>query len=97
MKKFMSNLLKIIVISVSFILSSCSLSTDELAKKVESNMKETWASEGITGIEIKSFILTHKSGNEYSGLLETIEDDESFKYSVDVIYDGNYFQWEIVE
>lgn len=79
------------------LLSSCSLSTDELAKEVEISMKETWASEGITGIEIESFMLTHKSGNEYSGILETKEDGETVKYSVEVIYDGENFQWEIIE
>jgi hypothetical protein len=60
-------------------------------------MEETWEKEGITGMKIESFMLTHKGGNEYSGILETIEDGESFKYTVQVIYDGDNMTWEIVD
>ena len=78
-------------------LFSCKLSTDELADEVKISMNETWKEAGITGIKIESFMLTHKGGNEYSGILETDEDGESFTYSVDVIYDGENMQWEIAD
>lgn len=39
----------------------------------------------------------HKGGNEYSGILETNEEGEKFKYTVKVIYDGENMQWEIIE
>jgi hypothetical protein len=84
-------------LGILFIISSCSLSTDELAEEVKMSMEETWEKEGITGMKIESFMLTHKGGNEYSGILETIEDGESFKYTVQVIYDGDNMNWEIIE
>ena len=84
-------------LGILFIISSCSLSTDELAEEVKMSMEETWEKEGITGMKIESFILTHKEGNEYSGILETTEDGESFKYTVQVIYDGDNMNWEIIE
>jgi hypothetical protein len=77
--------------------TSCSLSTNELAEEVKISMQETWENEGVTGIEIESLILTHKGGNEYSGILETEEEGIRFTYSVEVIYDGDNFKWEIVE
>lgn len=84
-------------LGILFVISSCSLSTDELAEEVKMSMEETWEKEGITGMKIESFMLTHKGGNEYSGILETIEDGESFKYTVQVIYDGDNMTWEIVD
>jgi hypothetical protein len=84
-------------LGILFVISSCSLSTDELAEEVKMSMEETWEKEGITGMKIESFMLTHKGGNEYSGILETIEDGESFKYTVQVIYDGDNMNWEIIE
>ena len=80
-----------------FFATSCSLSTNELAEEVKVSMNENWEKEGITGIKIESFILTHKGGNEYSGILETNEEGEIFKYTVEVIYDGENMQWEIIE
>jgi hypothetical protein len=77
--------------------SSCSLSTDELAEEVKISMQETWQKEGVSGIKIESFLLTHKVGNEYLGILETNEDSEKFKYTVNVIYDGENMTWEIIE
>lgn len=77
--------------------TSCSLSTNELAEEVKTSMQETWKKEGVTGIKIESFLLTHKGGNEYSGILETNEEGEKFKYTVEVIYDGENMQWEIIE
>jgi hypothetical protein len=93
MKIFLVNMF----LGILFIISSCSLSTDELAEEVKMSMEETWEKEGITGMKIESFMLTHKGGNEYSGILETIEDGESFKYTVQVIYDGDNMNWEIIE
>ena len=71
--------------------------SNELAEEVKVSMNETWEKEGITGIKIESFLLAHKGGNEYSGILETNEEGEKFKYTVKVIYDGENMQWEIIE
>lgn len=81
---------------LAFTLTSCKLSTNELAQEVRYSMEETWEKEGITGINITDFTLTHKRENEYAGILETLEDGERFSYSVQVVYDGENMQWEIM-
>jgi hypothetical protein len=73
------------------------LSTTELAEQVQVSMVETWEEQEVEGLEVKSLILVHKSDNEYSGVLKTIEDEEEFSYTVTVVYDGEYFSWEILE
>ena len=55
-----------------------------------------YSEEELDEVELKSFILVHKSDNEYSGVLETIEYGEEYSYTVSVIYDGEYFSWEIL-
>ena len=97
MKKIIKNLSKGLFILMLFFATSCSLSTNELAEEVKVSMNETWEKEGITGIKIESFFLTHKGGNECSGILEANEEGEKFKYTVKVIYDGENMQWEIIE
>ena len=97
MKKIIKNLGKGVFILMLFFATSCSLSTNELAEEVKISMNETWKNEGATGIKIESFLLTHKGGNEYTGILETNEEGEKFKYTVQVIYDGENMQWEIGE
>jgi len=74
------------------LLTACSVSTEDLAKDVQASMEEKFKGENIT---IKSFMLTHKGGNEYKGILETKEPNGEFVYSVEVIYDGKAFSWEI--
>jgi hypothetical protein len=97
MKVILNNLGKGLIILTVFLFSSCKLSTKELSEEVKKSMIETWQKEGVTGIQIESFMLTHKGGNEYSGLLETNEEGESFKYNVNVTYDGENMQWKIEE
>ncbi len=97
MKVLLNNLGKVLVILIVLFFSSCKLSTKELSDEVKKSIIETWQKEGVTGVKIESFMLTHKGGNEYSGLLETSEEGGSFKYSVNVTYDGENMQWQIVE
>ena len=73
------------------------LSTTELADQVQVSMVETWEEQEVEGLEVESLILVHKSDNEYSGVLKTIEDGEEYSYTVSVIYDGEYFSWEILD
>jgi hypothetical protein len=80
----------------SIILFSCGLSTDQLAKEVEKSMKENDQFRS-NSINIKSLILSKKSGNEYNGVLKTSEPNGEFTYSVEVIYDGKNFTWRIIE
>lgn len=97
----MKTILKTVFLSVIMVtmlsITSCKMSTSDIAEEVKISMVETWEKEGITGVTIESLILTHKSGNEYSGILETNEDGEAFKYTVEVIYDGENLKWEVVE
>ena len=67
------------------------------SEQVQVSMVETWEEQEVEGLEVKSLILVHKSDNEYSGVLKTIEDEEEFSYTVSVVYDGEYFSWEILE
>ena len=97
MKIIMKNLSKSLFILMLLFATACSLSTNELAEEVKISMQETWKNEGVIGIKIESFLLTHKGGNEYSGILETNKEGEKSKYTVHVIYDGENMQWEIIE
>ena len=76
------------------------LTTSELTEQVQEHILEKWeelySEEELDEVELKSFILVHKSDNEYSGVLETIEYGEEYSYTVSVIYDGEYFSWEIL-
>lgn len=46
-------------------------------------------------ITIESFSLIHKSGNEYKGILEAKVHGVESTHSVEVIYDGSSFTWEL--
>ncbi len=80
----------------AILITSCGLSTDDLAKEVKKSMIESEQFKN-NSIKIKSLILTKKSGNEYNGVLETSEPNGNFTYTVEVIYDGNNMTWKIVE
>ena len=90
---------------IFLMLTSCDLntrlSTAELTEQVQEDIIEQWeevfTEEERQEVEIKSLILVHKSDNEYSGVLETIEYGEKYSYTVSVIYDGEYFSWEILD
>lgn len=75
------------------VFTSCDLSTNDLTKKVKSNMEEKFEGQGI---KIKSLVVTKKQGNEYSGVLETSEPNGDFTYSVEIISDGNSFTWKVL-
>ena len=96
----MKNSIKILALMLLMI-TSCDmntrLSTTELADQVQVSMVETWEEQEVEGLEVESLILVHKSDNEYSGVLKTIEDGEEYSYTVSVIYDGEYFSWEILD
>lgn len=79
-------------LTVLVFLSACSASTEELASEVQASMEAEFAGEGI---EIQSFDLTHRGGNEYRGILKTREPHGEFTYTVEVIYDGRTFSWEV--
>lgn len=70
------------------------MSSDDLEQEVKKSMVEKFEGEHI---RIKNFGLVHEAGNEYSGILDTDEENGSFTYKVKVIYDGSSFAWEIVD
>jgi len=69
--------------------------TEEVRNDINESFKPQAQSEGID-YQIKDLILVHKGGNEYDGILETIEDGEEFSYEVVVNVDGEGFIWKIV-
>ena len=89
----MSNLRNVFMALVVTVFAfGCSVSTEDLAVEVQADMEKTL---GESGIKVKSFGLTKKGGNEYKGILKTIEPHGEFTYSVEVIYDGKMFSWEV--
>ena len=92
----------IIILSLSLFYFSCD-SSDDLTFWVKEDIIETWNGLGWYGeYKISDFLLIHKSGQEYKGLLEGewVNDYgvfEPFSLTVEVIYDGNAFMWEIPE
>ena len=103
-KKAMRTAIKFFVL-IFLMLASCDintrLSTAELTELVQENIIDQWeevySEEEREEVEIKSLVLVHKSDNEYSGVLETIEYGQKYSYTVSVIYDGEYFSWEILD
>ena len=104
---------KLLYLFLVFTFLSCGLSTMELEEEIKQNMIEHFA-ENDADIELVSFGLVHKGGNEYKGLLELVIpntigdlfnkafDQNTFKekievtYSVNVIYDGESYSWEVI-
>jgi hypothetical protein len=84
-----------LILALFLMLQSCTNGgIERLRKDVLKSIEEKLQSEGAD-IEIVSFTLTHVSGNEYVGVLETLENGTSYSYAVNVISDGNTFVWEI--
>ena len=87
--------LKFLFLILIVVISSCSSrGIEQLRNEVLKSIEDKIASEG-GGMEIVSFTLTHVNGNEYVGVLETLENGEAFSYPVNVISDGKTFVWEI--
>ncbi len=79
---------------IVFLVSCSSNGIEQLRSDVKKSIEDNIAAEGV-GAEIVSFTLTHVDGNEYVGVLETLEDGEIFSYPVNVVADGKTFVWEI--
>ncbi|MDR0814292.1 MAG: hypothetical protein LBN37_00910 [Bacteroidales bacterium] len=83
-----------IVLVICVILSSCSVSTEQIRREVLSSINEEFQNQELD-ISIQNFILVHEGGNHYKGILTTNEDGEIFKYEVAVVCDGTNYQWKI--
>ncbi len=92
---------KTIGVLLLMLMVSCqSIDKNALEQQVRSDINEQFSKEASAyGISytIKSFHLTHVSGNEYLGALNTVEDGEEFVYQVYVTYDGSSYFWQIVD
>lgn len=76
---------------------SCKLSTEDLAKQVQEHMVETWKENDIDLEITKDLILIKKSDTEYSGVVTLSAEGETEQVTVNVLYDGKSFQWEVEE
>jgi len=83
----------LIAVVIALAGASCSVSSNDLAAEVQKSMELKYKPEAIT---VKSLILTNKSGNVYSGVLETKEAEGEFTYAVEVVYDGQNMTWQIL-
>jgi hypothetical protein len=91
----MKKILKFLFLTLILVFAACSSrGIEQLRNDVLKSIEDKTASEG-DGIEIVSFTLTHVNGNEYVGVLETLENGEAFSYPVNVVSDGSTFVWEI--
>ncbi|MCC7300654.1 MAG: hypothetical protein IT583_06210 [Verrucomicrobia bacterium] len=88
-----------IVLSLAFgLLTGCGASTETLAKEVRASVEETFAKNpDLKDAQIKTFMLVHKGGKQYAGVLEGEINGEPLNLSIDVTYDGKAFMWKIVE
>jgi hypothetical protein len=92
----------IVTILICINLYSCNtgVSKNELESRVKSDINVEFskrAAEANASYTINSFILVHKGGNEYNGILQTTEDGEEFTYEVNVTTDGDSYLWKIVD
>ena len=84
------------------------MSTEELEKEVKQNMIETFKEPTSAGtkISVQKLHLVHKGDNLYKGWADVIIENQpleiirvdkiiEYRYSVEVIYDGESFTWEL--
>lgn len=76
------------------LIASCNNNINQLQNEVLKDIEAKIENQG-QDIQVKSFVLTHVSGNEYTGVLETFESGQLYTYNVNVVSDGNSFVWEI--
>lgn len=70
--------------------------TSKLQQEVRKNIEETFTKQpALASTRIQSFMLIHKTGNQYEGLLEVNANGATEKLVVDVTYDGKGFMWQI--
>lgn len=82
-------------LALSLTLLSCGISTEQLTDEVRDLMKEKFKESGLD-IRVKDVSLVHKGGNDYTGLVVLEYEGETEQYDLNVICDGESFQYEIV-
>jgi hypothetical protein len=92
-----SNMIVVLLLGIG-LLAGCGVSTETLTKQVRASIEETWAKDhDLKNLRIKSFMLVHKSGNQYAGVLEADADGEALSLNLDVVYDGKTFVWKVLD
>jgi hypothetical protein len=84
-----------ILLTVSFLVMGCGLSTEDLAKEVQNTYMENWEEQGLGLTITKDLLLVKKSKTEYTGLMTVSLDGETEQVTVNVVYDGESFSSEI--
>ncbi len=92
---------KILILCYSlFVLTACEnrLSDLELKGEVQKSIEETWnAEDSVVKIDTLTLTRENEKSDKYTGILETTEDNNNFRYSVDVSYDGTSFEWKVTQ
>jgi hypothetical protein len=81
-----------------FICFSCRISTETLAKEVQASLVDYYKENNSEIIFTRDLILTHITGNEYTGGADVTLDGVQMRISLEVISDGKSFQaeWRLV-
>lgn len=74
--------------------NSNTVDIDKLEQEVLSSIKKEF-SETRKAYKPYKLSLVHKSGNEYSGILETLFFEKDMSLSVVVLYDGEKIMWQV--
>lgn len=74
----------------SVISDKTALLAPQVEESIRSNFKEHPT---FSKLEIHSFDLEHRSGNDYEGILEVSENGKKRNIRIEVIYDGDRFLW----
>jgi hypothetical protein len=88
MKKF-----KYLLIAVmAMFMYSCSPDIEEVAEEVRADIKKELGADHVGEVS-----LVHKSGNEYTSVVDVTVDGVTYTYSLEVIFDGDSYKWELYE
>jgi hypothetical protein len=82
---------------MGLLVTGCGLSKEDLTKEVKQSIEETWAEQGVDGVEIIDLTLIKRGENDYRGILEVEADGETESFTINVSVDGDTFIWEIEE
>lgn len=69
---------------------------ENLEKSTLKSVKDEFKKRGIAGLyKFKKLTLIHKSGNEYTGVLETMYFGNEYSLPIEVVYDGTNLVWQL--
>ena len=77
-----------------FALTACRASVDELQTEVQNLFNKEAEEIGLYATDV---ILVHVKDNQYEGLITITDGEETEKFDINVVYDGETFMYEIPE